>query len=135
MEANMNGYDEGIALGPDGLVSEGSGENIFVIRDGAIYTPASQYSILSGITRDTVITLARDAGLRVEERGIPREFLYIAQEVFFTGTAAEITPIREIDKIVIGAGERGPITEKLQTAFFEVIRAEVEDCHSWLTFA
>jgi branched-chain amino acid aminotransferase len=79
--------------------------------------------------------LARDAGLRVEERGIPREFLYIAQEVFFTGTAAEITPIREIDKIVIGAGERGPITEKLQTAFFEVIRAEVEDCHSWLTFA
>ncbi len=134
MEANMNGYDEGIVLGPDGLVSEGSGENIFVIRDGAIYTPASQYSILSGITRDTAIALARDAGILVEERGIPREFLYIADEVFFTGTAAEITPIREIDKIAIGAGERGPITEKLQTAFFKVIRAEVEDRHNWLTF-
>jgi branched-chain amino acid aminotransferase len=134
MEANMNGYDEGVVLGPDGLVSEGSGENIFVIRDGAIFTPASQYSILSGITRDTAITLARDAGLHLEERGIPREFLYIADEVFFTGTAAEITPIREIDKIVIGAGERGPITEKLQTAFFEVIRAKVEDRHNWLTF-
>ena len=134
MEANMNGYDEGIVLGPDGLVSEGSGENIFVIRDGAIFTPASQYSILSGITRDTAIKLARAAGLHLEERGIPREFLYIADEVFFTGTAAEITPIREIDKIVIGAGERGPITEKLQTAFFEVIRAKVEDRHNWLTF-
>ena len=93
MEANANGYDEGIILGTDGLVSEGSGENIFAIRGGTVYTPASHHAILSGITRDTAITLARDAGIIVEEQGIPREFLYIADEVFFTGTAAEITPI------------------------------------------
>jgi branched-chain amino acid aminotransferase len=134
MEANANGYDEGIVLGTDGLVSEGSGENIFVIRDGKVYTPASHYAILSGITRDTAITLARAAGISVEERGIPREFLYIADEVFFTGTAAEITPIRQIDKIQIGAGERGPVTEKLQQLFFDILYARVEDRYSWLSF-
>ena len=134
IEANMNGYDEGIVLGTDGLVSEGSGENIFAIKNGSIVTPESHYGILPGITRHTAITLMRDMGMKVEQRGIPREFLYIADEVFFTGTAAEITPIRAIDKIQVGAGERGPITEQIQGAFFKVIRAEVEDKHGWLTF-
>jgi branched-chain amino acid aminotransferase len=134
MEANANGYDEGIVLGTDGLVSEGSGENIFVVRGDVVYTPSSHYAILSGITRDTAIALARDAGIRVEERGIPRELLYIADEVFFTGTAAEITPIRQIDKIQIGAGERGPVTEKLQGLFFDILHAKVEDRHNWLSF-
>ena len=134
IEANMNGYDEGIVLGTDGLVSEGSGENIFAIKNGSIVTPESHYGILPGITRHTAITLMRDLGMKVEQRGIPREFLYIADEVFFTGTAAEITPIRAIDKIQIGAGERGPITAQIQDAFFKVIRAEVEDEHGWLTF-
>ena len=134
IEANMHGYDEGIVLGTDGLVSEGSGENIFAIKNGSIVTPESHYGILPGITRHTAITLMRDMGMKVEQRGIPREFLYIADEVFFTGTAAEITPIRAIDKIQVGAGERGPITEQIQDAFFKVIRAEVEDKHGWLTF-
>ena len=134
IEANMNGYDEGIVLGTDGLVSEGSGENIFAIKNGSIVTPESHYGILPGITRHTAITLMRDLGMKVEQRGIPREFLYIADEVFFTGTAAEITPIRAIDKIQIGAGERGPITAQIQDAFFKVICAEVEDKHGWLTF-
>lgn len=134
IEANLNGYDEGIVLGTDGLVSEGSGENIFAIKNGSIVTPESHYGILPGITRHTAITLMRDLGMKVEQRGIPREFLYIADEVFFTGTAAEITPIRAIDKIKIGPGERGPITAQIQDAFFKVIRAEVEDKHGWLTF-
>ena len=134
IEANLNGYDEGIVLGTDGLVSEGSGENIFAIKNGSIVTPESHYGILPGITRHTAITLMRDLGMKVEQRGIPREFLYIADEVFFTGTAAEITPIRAIAKIKIGAGERGPITAQIQDAFFKVIRAEVEDKHGWLTF-
>jgi branched-chain amino acid aminotransferase len=134
IEANMNGYDEGIVLGTDGLVSEGSGENLFAIKNGSIVTPESHYGILPGITRHTAITLMRDLGMKVEQRGIPREFLYIADEVFFTGTAAEITPIRAIDKIQIGAGERGPVTEQIQNEFFKVIRAEVDDRHGWLTF-
>jgi len=134
MEANANGYDEGIVLGPDGLVSEGSGENVFVVRNGVIYTPASHYAILPGITRHTAITLARELGYHVEQRGIPREYLYIVDEVFFTGTAAEITPVCHIDKMAIGEGTRGPVTEKLQTAFFEILRAEVDDRHGWLTF-
>ena len=134
MEANLNGYDEGIVLGTDGLVSEGSGENLFAIKNGSIVTPGSHYAILPGITRHTAITLIRDLGMRVEQRGIPREFLYVADEVFFTGTAAEITPIRAIDQVPIGAGERGPITGQIQDAFFKVIRAEVEDRHGWLTF-
>ncbi len=133
IEANANGYDEGIVLGTDGLVSEGSGENIFVIKNSSIYTPASNYAILPGITRHTAITLIRDLGMRVEQRGIPREFLYIADEVFFTGTAAEITPVRAIDQIEVGSGQRGPITEQIQEAFFDVIHAEVEDRHGWLT--
>ena len=134
MEAKINGYDEGIVLGTDGLVSEGSGENVFVVRNETIYTPSSSFSILPGLTRHTVISLARDLGLKVEQRAIPREFLYIADEIFFTGTAAEITPIRAVDKISIGTGQRGPITQQLQELFFRVIHAEVEDRYSWLTF-
>ena len=134
IEANANGYDEGIVLGTDGLVSEGSGENIFVIKNGSIYTPESCFAILPGITRHTTITLIRDLGMRVEQRGIPREFLYIADEVFFTGTAAEVTPIRAIDQVQIGCGECGPITAQIQDAFFSVVRVEVEDRHGWLTF-
>ena len=134
IEANANGYDEGIVLGTDGLVSEGSGENIFVIKNGSIYTPESCFAILPGITRHTAITLIRDLGMRVEQRGIPREFLYIADEVFFTGTAAEITPIRAIDQVPIGCGQCGPITAQIQEAFFAVVRVEAEDRHGWLTF-
>ena len=133
MEAKLNGYDEGIVLGTDGMVSEGSGENLFAIKNEVIYTPSSHFSILPGITRHTVITLAEELGMRVERRAIPREFLYIADEVFFTGTAAEITPIRAIDQIAIGSGQCGPITRRLQQAFFKVVNAEVEDCHGWLT--
>ena len=134
IEANANGYDEGIVLGTDGLVSEGSGENIFVIKNGSIYTPESCFAILPGITRHTAITLIRDLGMRVEQRGIPREFLYIADEVFFTGTAAEITPIRAVDQVQIGCGQCGPITAQIQDAFFAVVRVEAEDRHGWLTF-
>ena len=134
MEAKVNGYDEGIVLTPDGLVSEGSGENLFAIRNGTIHTPSSSFSILPGITRHTAISLARDLGFKVEQRAIPREFLYVADELFFTGTAAEITPISAVDQISIGSGQRGPITEQLQELFFKVVNAEVEDPHGWLTF-
>lgn len=134
MEANLNGFDEGIVLDSSGLVSEGSGENLFVVRDGTVYTPASHHSILPGITRHAAMTLARDLGFVVEERGIPREFLYIADEVFFTGTAAEVTPIQSIDHVQIGDGRRGPITEQIQRRYFEMITAEIEDTNGWLTF-
>jgi branched-chain amino acid aminotransferase len=134
MEAVLDGYDEGIVLGTDGMVSEGSGENIFIIKNGTVYTPSSHLSILPGITRHTAITLIRELGLRVEQRGIPREFLYIADEIFFTGTAAEVTPIRAVDKIDVGEGGRGPITQKVQEAFFKLINAEVEDTNGWLSF-
>ena len=134
MEANTNGYEEGIVLGTDGLVSEGSGENIFAVRNGVIYTPSSSFSILPGITRHSAITLARDLGFKVEQRAIPREFLYMADEIFFTGTAAEITPIRSVDHIPVGSGERGPITRKMQKAFFALTNGKTADCHDWLTF-
>ncbi len=133
MEAVANGYSEGIALDANGYVSEGSGENIFVVRDGKIYTPPLGASVLPGITRDTVIQLARDLDISLTETLIPREMLYIADEVFFTGTAAEITPIRSIDKIRIGEGRRGPVTERLQKAFFDVINGVTPDRRGWLT--
>ncbi|MBE7542108.1 MAG: branched-chain amino acid transaminase [Solibacteraceae bacterium] len=133
MEAHHNGYAEGIALDANGCISEGSGENLFVVRDGKIITPPLGSSVLPGITRDTVVTLARELGLEIVESVIPRELLYIADEVFFTGTAAEVTPIRSVDKIQIGAGRRGPITEKLQTAFFDLVEGKAEDKHGWLT--
>ncbi len=133
MEALANGYVEGIALDSNGYVSEGSGENIFVVRDGKIHTPPLGASVLPGITRDTVITLARESGIPVVETIVPREMLYIADEVFFTGTAAEITPIRSIDRITIGKGRRGPVAEALQKDFFGVINGTKADQHGWLT--
>jgi len=133
MEALANGYQEGIALDAAGYVSEGSGENIFVVRDGRILTPPLGASVLPGITRDTVLKLAEEAGIPVIETLIPREMLYIADEVFFSGTAAEITPIRSIDRILIGAGRRGPVTERLQREFFAVIEGSKPDRHGWLT--
>lgn len=133
MEADRNGFAEGIALDTNGTISEGSGENIFIIRDGKIHTPPLSSSVLPGITRDTVVTLARDLGIPIVEAVIPREFLYIADEIFFTGTAAEVTPIRTVDKMQIGSGQRGPITEKLQKAFFDIVEGRVADAHGWLT--
>jgi branched-chain amino acid aminotransferase len=133
MEAMAEGYSEGIALDTQGNLSEGSGQNLFLVRDGVIFTPATGTAILPGITRDTVITLARDLGFTVREEMLPREMLYIADEAFFVGTAAEITPIRSVDKIAIGAGER-PVTEALRRAFFDVINGDVPDRHHWLTF-
>jgi branched-chain amino acid aminotransferase len=133
MEAIKNGYVEGIALDATGYVSEGSGENLFIVRDGVLTTPPLGNSVLPGITRDCVMKLAHDFGMEVREARIPREALYIADEVFFTGTAAEITPIRSVDKIAVGSGRRGPATEKLQKSFFGVLSGEVEDRHSWLT--
>lgn len=133
MEAIANGYVEGIALDTNGYVSEGSGENIFVVRDGRILTPPLGASVLSGITRDSVITLARDLQIPVIETLVPRELLYIADEVFFSGTAAEITPIRSIDRIQIGSGRRGPVAEKLQKAFFSVIDGSRPDSYGWLS--
>lgn len=132
VEAKQRGFTEGIALSTDGTVSEGAGENLFVIRDGKLMTPPSTASILTGITRDSVIKLAERLGLTVEERPIPREALYLADEMFFTGTAAEITPIRSVDRIDIGPGKRGPITEQLQTAFFGLFDGSTEDSDSWL---
>jgi branched-chain amino acid aminotransferase len=134
MEAIVDGYVEGIALNVRGHVSEGSGENIFIVKDGVIYTPPLSSSILPGITRDSVIKLAQDIGIIVKEDTIPREALYIADEVFFTGSACEITPIRSIDKIPIGQGKRGKITEKLQNEFFAYINGERKDKFNWLTY-
>ena len=134
MEATLNGYAEGIALDPRGFVSEGSGQNIFAVRDRVITTPPAADSILPGITRDVVITLAGDLGFEVREETLPRESLYIADEVFFTGTAAEISPIRSIDKIQIGSGRRGPTTAAIQRRFFDVIHGRVADTHGWLRF-
>jgi branched-chain amino acid aminotransferase len=134
MEAIKNGYAEGIALDVAGYVSEGSGENIFIVRDGTLFTPPLGASVLPGITRDCVIKLAGDLGLDVVEQAIPREALYIADEVFFTGSAAEITPIRSIDKIQIGEGKRGPVTQRLQERFFGILSCEIEDKYGWLTY-
>jgi branched-chain amino acid aminotransferase len=134
MEALADGYAEGIALDVYGNVSEGSGQNLFIVRDGVIYTPPLSASILGGITRDSIITLAADLGFRVVETDLPRESLYIADEVFCVGTAAEVTPIRSIDKITIGAGRRGPITQALQQAFFDIVSGKAADTHGWLTY-
>ena len=133
MEASDYGFAEGIALDVNGLVSEGSGENIFVIRRGAIYTPPVSASILLGVTRDYMITLARDMGYEVLEQTFPREMLYVADEIFFTGTAAEVTPIRSVDKIKIGSGTRGPITKKLQDQFFGITSGQIPDRYGWMT--
>ncbi|MGA2475391.1 MAG: branched-chain amino acid transaminase [Terriglobia bacterium] len=134
MEALTNGYVEGISLDASGHVSEGSGENLFMVRDGKIITPPLSSSILPGITRDSVITLANELGYTVIEQAISREMLYIADEVFFTGTAAEITPIRSVDRIVVGKGQPGPITLSLQERFLSIVQGQAEDKYGWLTF-
>lgn len=134
MEAIKEGYAEGIALDPAGYLSEGSGENLFLVRKGTLITPPLVSSVLPGVTRDSVVALARRQGFPVVEEMMPREMLYIADEVFLTGTAAEITPVRSVDKIVIGRGARGPVTEAIQRAFFDVIECRVPDEFGWLTF-
>jgi branched-chain amino acid aminotransferase len=133
MEAMANGYSEGIALDKSGYVSEGSGENVFVVRDGKIVTPPLGTSVLPGITRDTILTIAGEMGIPIVEQVMPRELLYIADEVFFSGTAVEITPVRSIDRIPVGKGRRGPITEKLQKEFFALVNGNKPDTHGWLT--
>lgn len=133
IESMRHGYDEGISLDIFGMVSEGSGENIFVVMDGVLYTPPLSASILPGVTRHTVITFAREEGIPVVESSIPRGMLYAANELFFTGTAAEITPIRSVDGVVVGNGSIGPITRRLQERFYRVVR-DGEDPYGWLTF-
>lgn len=135
MDAIKNGYSEGIALDGQGNVSEGSGENIFIIKDNVVYTPPLASAVLPGITRDSVMQLAKLLGYEVREQVMPRAALYIADEIFFTGTAAEVTPIRSIDKIKIGNGSRGPITAAIQKEFFAITSGEKEAPGNWLTFA
>src|SRR4029077_8958408 len=133
MEAQFNNYAEGIALDADGHVSEGSGMNVFLVHDDVRYTPPLATSILPGITRDTVVTMAKDLSIPVKETVIPREMLYIADEVFFCGTAVEVTPIRSVDHIQVGKGVAGPITRKLQEEFFAITSGSKPDKHNWLT--
>jgi branched-chain amino acid aminotransferase len=134
MEALANGYAEGIALSPSGMVSEGSGQNVFIVSKGTIITTPLDGSILGGITRATIMQLAADLGIPVRELHIPREMLYMADEVFFTGTAAELTPVRSVDKITIGAGKVGPITRQLQQQYLGIAKGTIEDRHGWLTY-
>jgi branched-chain amino acid aminotransferase len=133
MDAVVNGFAEGVALDVAGNISEGSGENIFLIKDEVLYTPPIVASLLPGITRASVITLARDLGYHVVEANIPREMLFTCDELFFTGTAAEITPVRSVDKNIVGEGKPGPITRNLQKAFFDVVQ-NANDKHNWLHF-
>ncbi len=132
-EALRDGYDEALLLDVDGFVAEGSGENIFIVRNGVIYTPELT-SALEGITRDTIFTLAQDNGLEIREKRITRDEVYIADEAFFTGSAAEVTPIRELDGRSIGNGSRGPITEKLQSQYFDLVHGRLEKYHDWLDY-
>ena len=134
MEAKRLGFAEGIALTTTGMVSEGGGENLFLVKDGVLLTPAIAHSVLGGITRDSVMHLARDLGIEVREMAIPRELLYLADELFFTGTAVEITPIRSVDRIAVGAGRRGPVTEKIQQAFFGLFEGRTKDRWGWLDY-
>ena len=133
-EARRLGFSEGIGLSSDGTVSEGSGENIFVVKDGVLMTPALAHSVLGGLTRDAIIRLARERGIEVRECAIPRELLYIADEAFFTGTAVEIAPIRSVDRLNVGAGRRGPITESLMNAFFGLFTGKTADKWGWLDY-
>lgn len=133
MEAHDNGFSEGIALDINGTVSEGAGENIFVILNGVVYTPGNWSSILMGITRDTVLTLLADAGYEVRFQPVAREMLYMADEIFLTGTAAEVTPVKTVDRLPVGKGERGPITKMVQQEFFDITSGKKPDRHNWLT--
>jgi branched-chain amino acid aminotransferase len=133
-EAKRLGFAEGIGLAPDGTVSEGAGENLFLVKDGVLYTPGLAHSVLGGITRDTVMRLARERGIEIRETSIPREMLYLADELFFTGTAVEVTPIRSVDRLQVGAGRRGPVTETLQKAFFGLFTGATADKWGWLDY-
>lgn len=134
MEALANGFAEAIALDTNGLVSEGSGQNVFVVSRGVLYTAPVNGTLLSGITRDSIITLAGDLGIPVREQPVPREMLYGADEIFLTGTASEVTPVRSVDRITIGRGRRGPLTEQIQRRFLDVVHGRVDDDHGWLTY-
>jgi len=134
MEALAHGYAEAIALSPDGTIGEGSGQNVFVVRHGVLHTPPINGSILHGITRDAVLTLAREAGIPVRAEPLPRELLYLADEVFFCGTAAEVTPVRSVDKIQVGAGKPGPITRRIQSLFMDTVHGRTADPHGWLSY-
>ncbi len=134
MEAIANGFNEAIALNTDGTISEGSGQNVFLVQNGTLYTSPIDGTLLHGITRDTLITIAREAGIPVREQVLPREALYTADEVFFCGTASEVTPVRSVDRIPVGDGKPGPMTLQLQQQFFDVVRGAVEDTHDWLTY-
>jgi branched-chain amino acid aminotransferase len=133
MEARIDGYAEGLALDTEGNVSEGSGQNLFLVRDGIIHTPPIGSSVLAGITRDSVIAIAGDLGFQVREQVLPREMLYLADEVFFVGTAVEVTPIRSVDRIKVGRGSRGPITKAIQQRFQDIVTGKAPDTHGWLT--
>jgi branched-chain amino acid aminotransferase len=132
LEAIAEGYAEGIALDTHGNLSEGSGQNVFIVRDGTIHTPPIGNSVLSGITRDSVLTIAKDLGFEVREQTLPREMLYIADEVFFVGTAVEVTPIKSVDRVKVGRGRRGPVTEAIQQQFFKIVKGEIPDPYGWL---
>jgi branched-chain amino acid aminotransferase len=134
LEAKRHGYVEGIALDMNGLVSEGAGENLFCIANGVVYTPPMSASILGGITRDTAMHLIQDLGYELREAYLTREMLYICDELFMTGTAAEVTPVRSVDQISIGSGKRGPITKAVQDEFFAIVKGEKPDRHGWLSF-
>ncbi len=134
MEAIQNGYTDAIALGPGGLVSEGSGMNVFLVRDGVVITPFLDGTSLEGITRSAILVMAQDLGYRVREQPVPRESLYTADEIFFTGTAAEVTPVRSVDGIPVGAGRAGPVALDIQRHFLETVRGRNDDPHGWLTY-
>jgi branched-chain amino acid aminotransferase len=133
MEAEVNGYAEGIALDVNGYLSEGSGENLFLVRGGTIYTSPLANSVLNGITRDSILTIARQMGIPVVEQALPREMLYICDEAFFTGTAVEVTHLRSVDRILIGDGTMGPVTSALHKTFFDIVNGLAEDRYNWLT--
>jgi len=133
IEALQAGYNEAIALDVNGNLSEGSGENVFLVRDGELLTPPISSSLLPGITRNSVMQLAREAGYTVHETNVPREAIYVADEAFFSGTAAEITPIRSVDKMKVGDGKPGPVTMRLQKKFFDIVKS-ANDPHNWLKF-
>ena len=133
MEARDLGFAEAIMLDSYGYVAEGTGQNLFVVRDGVLFTPPISANILAGITRDCVIRIAGDLGYAVREENLPREFLYVADEAFFTGTAAELTPLRSVDRVPVGAGRRGPVTEEIQSRFLGIARGELPDTYGWLT--
>jgi branched-chain amino acid aminotransferase len=134
IEATENGFDECIQLDQYGHIGEGSGENIFLVKDETLYTPTLSSSVLDGITRASIIQIAKDLGYEVVERSLQRESLYLADEIFFTGSAAEVTPIRSVDGREVGIGSRGPITEKIQSKFFDIVEGRAEDKYNWLNY-